>query len=79
MYLALRDDLDEAPGVIAAGINCLNESQTSTTTPCLAWNLLFEERGLIWGCEADLTSMITKYIVWESLRNPVMMTNLTRS
>ena len=76
MYLALRDDLDEAPGVIAAGINCLNESQTSTTTPCLAWNLLFEERGLIWGCEADLTSMITKYIVWESLRNPVMMTNL---
>lgn len=76
MYLALRDDLDQAPGVIAAGINCLNESQTATTTPCLAWNLLFEERGLIWGCEADLTSMITKFIVWEALRNPVMMTNL---
>jgi hypothetical protein len=76
LYLALRDDLDEAPGVIAAGINCLNESETSTTTPCLAWNLLFEERGLMWGCEADLTSMITQYIVWESLKNPVMMTNL---
>jgi hypothetical protein len=76
MYLALRDDLDESTGVIAAGINCLNESQTSTTTPCLAWNLLFEERGLMWGCEADLTSMITKYITWESLRVPVMMTNL---
>jgi hypothetical protein len=76
LYLALRDELDESPGVIAAGINCLNESGTSTTTPCLAWNLLFEERGLIWGCEADLTSMITKYIVWQSLRAPVMMTNL---
>jgi hypothetical protein len=76
MYLALRDELDESTGVIAAGINCLNESETSTTTPCLAWNLLFEERGLMWGCEADLTSMITKYITWESLRVPVMMTNL---
>ena len=74
--LALGDELDETPGVIAAGINCLNESATSTTTPCLAWNLLFEERGLIWGCEADLTSMITKFITWESLRAPVMMTNL---
>ncbi|MDQ1530307.1 MAG: hypothetical protein QOE37_412 [Microbacteriaceae bacterium] len=76
MKLALADDLDQSPGVIAAGINCLNESATSTTTPCLAWNLLFEERGLIWGCEADLTSMITKFITWESLRTPVMMTNL---
>lgn len=76
LYLALRDELDESTGVIAAGINCLNESDTSTTTPCLAWNLLFEERGLIWGCEADLTSMITKYIIWQSLKAPVMMTNL---
>jgi len=60
LYVALGDELDEAGEVIAAGINCLNESATSTTTPCLAWNLLFEERGLIWGCEADLTSMLTK-------------------
>jgi hypothetical protein len=74
--LALADDLDSTPGVIAAGINCLNESTTSTTTPCLAWNLLFEERGLIWGCEADLTSMITQFILWESLRTPAIMTNL---
>ncbi|MBF0815956.1 hypothetical protein E4U02_06000 [Microbacterium paludicola] len=76
MKLALSDELDETPGVIAAGINCLNESETSATTPCLAWNLLFEERGLIWGCEADLTSMITKYLVNASLDAPVMMTNL---
>ncbi|MEV0291607.1 hypothetical protein AB0H36_46405 [Kribbella sp. NPDC050820] len=76
LYLALCDELDETPHVIAAGINCLNESATSPTTPCLAWNLLYEERGLIWGCEADLTSMITEAIVHRSLGVPVMMTNI---
>jgi hypothetical protein len=76
LKLAIADDLDATPGVIAAGINCLNESATSTTTPCLAWSMLFEERGLIWGCEADLTSMITKFLTYETLRAPVMMTNL---
>jgi hypothetical protein len=76
LKLAISDELDETPGVIAAGINCLNESATSKTTPCLAWNLLFEERGLIWGCEADLLSMLTKYLIWEGLRAPVMMSNL---
>ena len=76
LYLALADELDETPDVIAAGINCLNESATSPTTPCLAWNLLFEERGLIWGCEADLTSMMTEFLTWQTLRAPVMMTNL---
>ncbi len=76
LKLALSDELDETPGVIAAGINCLNESETSLTTPCLAWNLLFEERGLIWGCEADLTSMITEYLVNKTLDVPVAMTNL---
>ena len=33
LYLALSDELDEAGEVIAAGINCLNESATSPTTP----------------------------------------------
>ncbi|MDR2373474.1 MAG: hypothetical protein LBD77_05125 [Bifidobacteriaceae bacterium] len=76
LKLALDDELDETPGVIAAGINCLNESDTSVTTPCLAWNLLFEERGLIWGCESDLTSMVTEYLVRETLGAAVMMSNL---
>ena len=62
--------------MIAAGINCLNESATSTTTPCVAWNLLFEERGLMWGCEADLSSMMTEFLVHKSLEVPVMMSNL---
>lgn len=76
LKLAISDELDETPGVIAAGINCLNESATSNTTPCLAWNLLFEERGLIWGCEADLLSMLTKYLIWGSLKAPAIMSNL---
>ena len=76
LYLALSDELDETPDVIAAGINCLNESTTSPTTPCLAWNLLYEERGLMWGCEADLTSMMTEFLTHQSLGAPVMMTNL---
>jgi hypothetical protein len=76
LYAALGDELDEAGGVVAAGINCLNESMTSTTTPCLAWNLLFEERGLMWGCEADLLSMMTELIVYRSLEVPLMMSNL---
>jgi L-fucose isomerase-like protein len=76
LYVALGDELDEAGDVVAAGINCLNESATSPTTPCLAWNLLFEERGLMWGCEADLVSMLTEFIVHKSLGVPVMMSNL---
>jgi hypothetical protein len=77
LYRAVRDDLDEGGAtLLAAGINCLNESSSSDTTPCLAWDLLYEERDLIWGCEADLVSMLTKFILNRSLRAPVMMTNL---
>jgi len=76
LYRAVRDDLDAESDVLAAGINCLNESAFSDTTPCLAWDLLYAERDLIWGCEADLVSMLTKYIVHRSLRAPVLMTNL---
>ena len=76
LYLAVRQDLDQDPSIRAAGINCLNESHFCDTTPCLAWNLLYEERGLIWGCEADTMSMITKYVLHKSLEAPIMMTNL---
>ena len=62
--------------VLAAGINCLNESAYSDTTPCLAWDLLYTERDLIWGCEADTVSMLTKFIVTGPCAAPVMMTNL---
>ena len=68
--------MDSDPAVKAVGINCLNESYFSDTTPCLAWNMLYQQRELIWGCEADIVSMMTKYILHKSLGMPIMMTNL---
>ena len=76
MYLALRDDLDADPAIRGMGSNCLNESMFSDTTPCLAWSLLHDERGLIWGCEADTVAMLTKHILRRSIGAPVIMTNL---
>jgi L-fucose isomerase-like protein len=38
--------------------------------------MLYEERGLIWGCEGDTVSMLTKYLLHKSLLTPIMMTNL---
>jgi hypothetical protein len=76
LYRAVRDDLDSETAVLAAGINCLNESRYSDTTPCLAWDLLYAEREMIWGCEADIVSMLTSFIVHRCLDVPVVMTNL---
>ena len=76
IYLAVRATWMRIRSIRAAGINCLNESHFSDTTPCLAWNMLYQERRLIWGCEADTLSMITKYILHKSLDAPIMMTNL---
>ncbi len=76
IYLAVRQELEAMEGVGAVGINCLNESRYSDTTPCLAWNLLYEDQGMIWGCEADIVSMLTKYILHKTLGMPIMMTNL---
>ncbi len=76
LYLAIRGELDADPTIQGVGVNCLNESHFSDTTPCLAWNWLYGERKMIWGCEADVVSMITKHIVHHSLDVPIMMTNL---
>jgi hypothetical protein len=76
LYLAVRRHLDEDPSIQGAGINCLNESGFSDTTPCLAWDILYRERGLIWACEADTLSMLTTFLLERSLRAPVMMSNL---
>ncbi len=76
LYLAIKDDLSKIPAVKAAGINCLNESHFSDSTPCAAWNFLFEEEHLVWGCEADTVSMLTEIIFHSSLNAPFMMTNL---
>lgn len=76
LYLAIKRDLDADPSILAAGMNCLNESHFCDTTPCLAWNLLYEERRLIWGCEGDIVSMLTELLVERTIGTPVMMTNL---
>ena len=76
LYLAIKDALGDDPAIRGAGINCLNESFFSDSTPCLAWNLLYEERGLTWGCEADTVSMLTQMLLQRSLAAPLMMTNL---
>ncbi|HUZ17159.1 MAG TPA: hypothetical protein VMV68_02155 [Spirochaetia bacterium] len=76
VYIAVKQEIDEAGAIAGAGINCLNESHFSDSTPCLAWNMLYEERRLIWGCEADTVSMLTKYLVNAVLDVPVMMTNM---
>jgi hypothetical protein len=75
-YMAVKTELDQDPDIIAVGINCLNESMFSETTPCLAWNFLYEDQRMVWGCEADLVSMITKVLVGKTLEVPFMMTNL---
>ncbi len=76
LYMAVKRDLDQDPDIIAAGINCLNESMFSDTTPCLAWNFLYEDQCLVWGCEADLVSMLTKVLIGKTIGVPFMMTNL---
>ena len=76
VYMAVKRDLDQDPDIIAAGINCLNKSMFSDTTPCLAWNFLYEDQRLVWGCEADLVSMLTKVLIGKTIGVPFMMTNL---
>ena len=76
LYLAVKREVEEDPSIQGAGINCLNESAFSDTTPCLAWDLLYQDRRLIWACEADTLSLLTMFILERSLRAPIMMSNL---
>jgi hypothetical protein len=76
LYMAVKEHLDRDPDILAVGINCLNESMFSDTTPCLAWNLLYEDKRMVWGCEADLVSMLTEILIGKTLEVPFMMTNL---
>lgn len=76
MYLVLASELSKEENVLGMGINCLNESFFSDTTPCLAWNMLFERRDILWACEADILSLLTECLIWYPLRVPFMMTNI---
>ena len=76
LYVALKREVEADSAIQGAGINCLNESEYSDTTPCLAWDLLYQDRRLIWACEADTLSLLTMFILERSLANPIMMSNL---
>jgi len=76
MYLAVKKELESEQNIGGVGMNCLNESFYTDTTPCLAWNLLFEEKELIWACEADIMALLTKCLVYKTLRTPIMMSNV---
>lgn len=76
IYLVLKEEVENNPSVKGAGMNCLNESFYSDTTPCLAWCMLFVEKELIWACEGDLMTLLTKFILYRTLRQPVMMSNV---
>jgi hypothetical protein len=76
LYIALKDEIEKDETIRGAGMNCLNESFYSDTTPCLAWNILFEEMGFIWACEADTMALLTTYILQKTLNEPVIMSNI---
>lgn len=76
LYLAVKAVIEEIGGVDGVGANCLNESYSSDSTPCLAWNMLFERDNIIWACEGDTLSLLSTYILYRSVERPIMMTNL---
>ena len=76
LYIVVKSDILNDAAVVGVGINCLNESHSCNTTPCLAWDMLFEEMGIIWVCEADIMSLLTKYLAHKALGAPIMMTNI---
>ncbi len=76
LYMAVKREIEEIGDVEGVGANCLNESFHCDTTPCLAWNMLFEKDHLIFACEGDTLTLLSTYILHRALSKPVMMTNL---
>ncbi|MCL2828168.1 MAG: hypothetical protein FWD99_05450 [Oscillospiraceae bacterium] len=76
LYKAVKDTMAEVGQIHGVGANCLNESFLSETTPCLAWNMLYEKDDIIWVCEGDTVTMVSKFIVYNALKRPTMMTNI---
>ncbi|MDQ0220730.1 hypothetical protein ELQ35_02070 [Peribacillus cavernae] len=76
MYIAVKREIESDDSIKGVGMNCLNESFYSDTTPCLAWNMLYEEMGIMWACEGDILSLLNKFIIHNALKAPVVMTNL---
>lgn len=76
LFMAIRDAVDAEGGVVACGVNCLNEAYDSDTTPCLAWSLLYKDRGVMGVCEGDTSALMTQYLVGRTIDAPVFTTNI---
>jgi hypothetical protein len=76
LYMEIKKEYVKDETILAMGLNCLNESMSCDTTPCLAWNLLYQEEKLVWGCEADTMVMLTEILADKVLQVPFFMTNL---
>ena len=76
LFMALRDEVDEEGDVIGCGVNCLNESYFIDTTPCLAWSLLYQDRGVMWVCESDTSSLMTQCLFGYTIDSSIFTTNI---
>ncbi|MCI9589992.1 MAG: hypothetical protein HFG42_05495 [Lachnospiraceae bacterium] len=76
MFMAIRDEVDEEGDVVGCGTNCLNEGFYSDTTPCLAWSLLYQDRGIMWVCESDTSSLMTEYLLGSTVDSAIFTTNI---
>ena len=76
LYVAVKEVIAEIGDVDGVGSNCLNESFNCDTTPCLAWNMLFERDNIIFACEGDTLTLLSTFIIYRSIEEPIMMTNL---
>jgi len=76
IYIAVKAVIDQVGNVAGVGANCLNESFYCDTTPCLAWDMLFERDHIICACEGDTLTLLSTYLIYNSLEKPIMMTNL---
>lgn len=76
VYIAVRDTINEIGGVAGVGANCLNESFHSSSTPCLAWDWIYEYDHILWACEGDTVTLISKFVLYSALQKPIMMTNI---
>lgn len=76
IYIAVKEVINEIGGVEGVGSNCLNESFNADTTPCLAWTMMFEQDDIICACEGDTLTLLSTFILYRSLKAPVMMTNI---
>lgn len=76
LYIAAKREIEKEGNVVGIGCNCLNESMYSDTTPCLAWNMLFEKEGIVFACEGDTLTLLSNYLIHGSLNSSFMMTNV---